>query len=105
MELAAIQKLISMFVEEYNLTASTEIRMLDLFSEIGELSKEYLKGSDYGKEAFCRPPKWEEEFGDVLFSLICIANSTGVDMEAVLVSAINKYKSRFAVKGDIGSDN
>jgi len=46
---------------------------------------------------------WHEELGDVLFSLICIANSTGIDMQQALASALLKYRQRLEKSADAGS--
>ena len=43
--------------------------------------------------------------GDVLFTLICMANKTGVDLEVALDKAINKYQNQINEKGKISSDN
>ena len=45
------------------------------------------------------------ELGDVLFSLVCIANSAGVSLSNCLSGAIMKYEARFSEKGNIGSGN
>ena len=42
------QKRVKDFMGEQGLSFSPEARMLDLVSEVGELAKEVLKGSDYG---------------------------------------------------------
>lgn len=104
MKLIEAQGIVMEFVKKQRLETNVEIRLLDLVSEVGELSKEVLKGNDYGKEQFTITPKWEEEFGDVLFSLICIANSTGINIEDSLNIALEKYKNRVRSKGSIGSD-
>lgn len=43
------------------------------------------------------------EFGDVLFSLICVANSTNIDLEKSLNCALNKYRRRLEDNGKIES--
>lgn len=103
MSIQNTQKTIQEFVKEYHLETDVEARMLDLVSEIGELSKELLKGTQYGKKEFENPPDWQEEFGDVFFSLICLANSTDIDLDAALNTALTKYQSRFDHKGSIES--
>ena len=105
MKLKEVQSIVKQFVSEHQLETSVEARLLDVVSEIGELSKELLKGNDYGKKEFSKTSKWEEEFGDVLFSLICIANSTGINLENSLNIVLNKYTDRIAYKGNIGSNN
>jgi len=47
--------------------------------------------------------EWDSEVGDVLFSLICIANETETNLEDCLKHVIDKYEKRFADKGDLGS--
>ena len=104
MDLSQLQKKVSSFVETNELDDSVEIRLLDLVSEIGELSKEFIKGTDYGKKSFHPTKEWEYELGDVLYSLICVANNTNIDMEKALQKALDKYKKRLALKGDLGSE-
>lgn len=92
------------FVEANELEIPIAYRMLDLVSELGEISKEILKGSAYGKTPFQQTAAWQEELGDVMFSLACIANSTGVNLEKALEDALEKYEKRIAVKGSAGSE-
>ncbi len=98
-----IQEEINEMVKKYNLESSTEIRFIDLVSEIGELGKEILKGDAYGKKQFSKTDNLESEVGDVLFSLICVANGLNIDLKSALDGVITKYNCRFAEKGNIGS--
>lgn len=103
MELSSLQHEVLSFVKQNNLQTSVQIRLLDLVSEIGELSKEVLKGSNYGKKELKNTENLFDEFGDVLFSLICIANNTDIDLEKALNTALNKYRKRFKENGQFGS--
>jgi len=103
MEVSYLQSKVYNFAKENNLETKIESRLLDLVSEVGELSKEFLKSSNYGKEKFENTDKWINEFGDVLFSLICVANKTEIDIEIALDKAFNKYEKRFNEKGNISS--
>lgn len=103
MKLSDFQKKVNEFVEKFDLETTVESRMLDLVSETGELSKEILKGTDYGKKPFEKTGEFESELADAFFSLICIANSTKTDMEAGLDSALAKYEKRLKEKGNAGS--
>ena len=67
MTLDELQKIINDFVEERNIGTTVEHRMLDLLSEAGELSKEVLKSTDYGKRAFEKNNAFKDELGDVFF--------------------------------------
>ncbi len=94
MNLPDVQRNIGLFVEENDLEASVQTRLLDLISETGELSKEMLKATNYGRQTFRAREEWTDELADVLFSLVCLANSTGVDLETALQGALSKYEKR-----------
>ncbi|WP_026477816.1 MazG nucleotide pyrophosphohydrolase domain-containing protein [Alkaliphilus transvaalensis] len=104
MELKDIQNKVEVFIKNNNLDATVEVRVLDLVSEVGELAKEVLKGSNYGKKSLALSDEWEKEIGDVLFSLITIANMTSIDLEKSLIVVLDKYKKRMEEKGHIASD-
>ena len=99
-----MQERVRIFCEKHNMEAPVEHRVLDLVSEIGEVSKEILRMSDYGK----RPPEFREEIrselGDALYSLITVANSLDVDLEDALKLVLEKYERRLK-KGSAGSEN
>ena len=97
------QKTVAEFVKKHHLEASVEARLIDLLAEVGEVAKEALKGSDYGKVDFAQTEAWAEELGDVFFSLVCLANSTDVDLEKALEDVLTKYEKRLDEKGDAGS--
>lgn len=90
-------------MRKHQLDADVEARLLDLVSEVGELSKEALKGSAYGGKEFRVTDAWRSEMGDVLYSLVCLANATGIDLETALRDAMAKCEARLAKKGDAGS--
>jgi len=92
-------------VDRYNLECPIEIRFIDLASEVGELGKELLKSNDYGKKPHKSSPSIADEIGDVLFSLACIANTLGIDMEEAMAAAVEKYHARFVKTGDVSSSN
>lgn len=98
-----IQEKVNDMIKKYSLDSSIEVRFIDLVSEIGELGKEILKSNDYGKTEFLKTNNLESEVGDVLFSLVCIANKLDIDLKDALDGVIEKYNSRFLEKGNIGS--
>lgn len=102
-ELPAFQRTVAGFVEAHGLDAPAEARVLDLVSEVGELAKEVLKGTDYGREAFRETEDWGDELGDALFALICAANGTGVNLAIALDKTLDKYRQRLDLGGDAGS--
>lgn len=93
------------FVKKYHLETSPELRYLDLVSEVGEVGKELLKGSHYGKETFSKTEDLALELGDVLFSLLCLSNCLDISLEESLKQVLQKYETRFQEKGNIGSGN
>ncbi|MEM7821090.1 MAG: MazG-like family protein [Candidatus Aenigmatarchaeota archaeon] len=52
-----LQKRIKKFCKEHNLESPAEHRVLDTMSELGEVAKEILKMSDYGR----KPLRYREE--------------------------------------------
>ena len=103
-----IQEQVKEVVQKYTLEISPELRYIDLTSEVGELGKELLKATQYGKKEFNitdNTDNTESEIGDVLFSTICIANSLDIDIEKALNGVIKKYEDRFNYKGSIGLEH
>lgn len=82
------------FVSTRQLDADATTRLLDLMSEVGELSKVMLQANGYGKRAFAPNDAWRDEMGDVFFALVCLANETHVDLEEALSGALAKYRKR-----------
>ena len=80
-------------------------RLLDIQSEMGELSKEYLKSTKYGTSNFNLNTDFELEFGDILYSLLSLANELNINAEQCLDLVIKKYQDRLNNKKDMGSSN
>ena len=69
--------------------------MLRLMEEVGELAKEI--NHQYGE----KPPKpgeednhIDEEIGDLIFAIICMANSLNIDLEDSFIKTMEKYTKR-----------
>jgi len=89
-----MQEKVARFEREHELGTSAPARLLDLVSEVGELAKETLNGTGYGQREFEAPPSWESEVGDVLYSLITLANATNIDLGNALDRVLEKYAKR-----------
>ena len=98
-----LQEQIKLFCLNYGMIAQPETRVLDIASELGEVSKEVLKGTDYGRVPFSKTDELPEEVGDVLFALIQFANESGVDLDESLKAVMRKYEKRIKEKGDASS--
>ena len=103
MTLPTMQRRVAAFAADADLDASIPFRALDLAAETGELAKEVLKATAYGREPFVPTAGWEDELADTLFALICLANDTGVDLDRALDAALEKYAARLAACGEAGS--
>jgi len=97
------QELVSQMTKKYNLEISPELRYIDLTSELGELGKEILLSTEYGRNEFSATDNLESEIGDTFYSLICIANSLDINLSIALIKVLQKYEKRFFEKGSIGS--
>ena len=96
------QQQVAAFIEEHDLTAPSEYRLLDLHSEVGELAKDAAVSTDYGES----PENLtiaSDEIGDALFALLALAESLDVDADEALDEALEKYRDRMADSGGPGS--
>lgn len=69
--------------------------LAQLIEEVGEVAR--LLNRTYGEQSFKAgedATKLPDEFADVLFVLICLANQTGVDLTAALQANLNKKTAR-----------
>ena len=88
----------------YNKHMSTSARILDITSELGELSKELLKATNYGTKDFVLTKDFKMEYGDLLYAVLSLANETGIDAEESLNIVIEKYSNRLKVSNSLGSN-
>jgi len=68
-----------------------------LMEEVGELAR--IMARKYGEQSFKSgedSEKLGDEMADVLFVLICLANQTGVDLQAALEKSLDKKSKRDA---------
>ena len=62
-----------------------------------------IKSSKYGKDSFVKTAQLESEMGDVLYSLITLANSLDINLEKALNIVLEKYSNRIKATGQAGS--
>lgn len=103
MDIKDLQNKIRRFTKRHRLDSPLESRILDLMSELGEVSKEILITTDYGNKASKKNDKIEGELGDLFYSLITVANKLNIDLEKVLNLTLKKYEERLK-KGSAGSE-
>jgi hypothetical protein len=98
-EMSTLQRTVASFAEEAGIEALVHLRLLDLVSDVGELSKEVLKATDYGRAPFNPPESCAVEMGDGLFALMCLVQSR----LQIHSGAVGKYRGRMALGDDAGS--
>jgi len=94
-DIKKLQGKVNNFVNKNNLSRNPEILMIDFTSEVGELSKEIIKSTDYGRHKIRKiTPETEYELGDVLFCVIRLANEMNIDLDTALEKVLEKYNKR-----------
>lgn len=97
-----LQEKVKDFCQKNNLNSPIELRILDVTSELGEVAKEILKMSSYGKRTIKYSKAFKDEIGDLFYSLITVANFFDINLEDTLFLALSKYEKRLK-KGTLGS--
>ena len=97
------QQQVADFARAHDLLHDPATHALDLVSEVGELAKEVLRATDYGRQPARPGPELTVEVGDALYSLLALAQACGVDVELALREALAKLERRLAHHGDAGS--
>jgi len=103
-----LQERVRSFHRKFGASRNTEVYLLDLVSEVGELAQEYLRSTHYGKKTSVGrrlSKEFAEELGDVLYSLLSLVEVTGYGAEALLDRALDKYRSRILARGGMGSSS
>lgn len=98
-----LQAKIKTFCQANQLESPIEHRVLDAMSELGEVAKEVLKMTNYGRKPLEFRDEIKSELGDVLYSLITIANTFDIDLEESVNQVLAKYEKRL-LKGSAGSE-
>ena len=94
MEKLTLQQAVAQFCNENSLALSLENQVLDLALEVGELAKEVLKASNYGAQQVSVTSAMQQELGDVLYSVLVIANWLGIEAHDLVQNTLDKYQMR-----------
>lgn len=90
------QDKVDQWVRTYGVRYFSELTNLGiLMEEVGELAR--IMTRVYGDQSFKRKDEKHDladELADVLFVAVCIANQTGVDLEAALEKNLDKKTNR-----------
>ena len=100
MTLNEAQKIVDDWIQEYGVRYFSELtNMAMLTEEVGEVAR--IIARQYGDQSFKASDKDKDlgdELADVLFVLICLANQTGIDLEAALKKNLAKKTKRDATR-------
>ncbi len=99
-----LQYKVKTFCTQHNLESPPEHRVLDALAELGEVAKEILKMSDYGRQPLCYRDELKLELGDVVYSIMTIANYFDVDIDEAVNLVLAKYEQRLG-RGGAGSEH
>lgn len=98
MEIKEAQKIVDNWIKEYGVRYFNELTNLAILTEeVGEVAR--IMSRRYGEQSEKESDKNKDlgdEFADVLFVLICLANQTGIDLESALKKNIEKKSIRDA---------
>ncbi len=91
-----MQLTVDAWIKQHGVRYFNELTNMTLLTEeVGELAR--IMARTYGEQSFKdsesnRDPG--EEMADVLFVLLCLANQTGVDLDAAFIKSMKKKTSR-----------
>ena len=98
MEIKEAQKIVDNWIKEYGVRYFNELTNLAILTEeVGEVAR--IMSRRYGEQSEKESDKNKDlgdEFADVLFVLICLANQTGIDLEVALKKNLEKKTIRDA---------
>ncbi len=96
MEIKEAQEIVDKWIKEHGVRYFNELtNMAMLTEEVGEVAR--IIARRYGEQSEKESDKGKDlgdEFADVLFVLICLANQTGVDLEEALSRNLEKKSKR-----------
>lgn len=96
MHIQEAQQKVDDWIKQYGVRYFNELtNTAILMEEVGEVAR--IMSRKYGEQSFKAGETGEnlaDEMADVLFVLICLANQTGVDLEAALVKNLDKKTNR-----------
>ncbi len=98
MTIKQAQHIVDNWIQEFGVRYFSELTNMAILSEeVGEVAR--IISRKYGDQSFKESDKavdLGDEMADVLFVLICLANQTGIDLEAALKKNLDKKTKRDA---------
>lgn len=96
MEIKEAQKIVDDWINKFGVRYFDEMtNTVMLMEEVGEVARIMVRR--YGEQSEKESDKGKDlgdEMADVMFVLICLANQTGIDLEAALIKNLDKKTKR-----------
>ncbi len=96
MEIKEAQKIVDDWIKKFGVRYFDEMtNTVMLMEEVGEVAR--IMARRYGEQSEKESDKNKDlgdEMADVMFVLICLANQTGIDLEAALIKNLDKKTKR-----------
>ena len=104
MEIKTYQEEVDLWIKTVGVRYFSELtNMAILTEEVGEVAR--LISRMYGEQSFKNPMSLEEqkesladELADVIWVAVCLANQTGIDLEAALTKNLEKKSKRDSLR-------
>ena len=104
MEIKAYQEEVDHWIKTVGVRYFSELtNMAILTEEVGEVAR--LISRMYGEQSFRNPMSPEEqkdsladELADVIWVAVCLANQTGIDLDAALIKNLEKKSKRDSLR-------
>ena len=92
-----LQARIAQTADKLGLHATAPIMTLGLLTDLGRLADEALAGTSFGRRPFRPPDAWAQRLADIAFTVINLADQTGVDLESAVLAALTRYEASTAL--------
>ncbi|MBK6496653.1 MAG: nucleotide pyrophosphohydrolase [Saprospiraceae bacterium] len=104
MEIKTYQEEVDLWIKTVGVRYFSELtNMAILTEEVGEVAR--LISRMYGEQSFKNPMSLEEqkesladELADVIWVTVCLANQTGIDLQAALIKNLEKKSKRDSLR-------
>jgi NTP pyrophosphatase (non-canonical NTP hydrolase) len=88
-----VQTKVSQAADKLGLHANAPTLTLTLLSELGRLSDEVLAATGGGRRVFRPTEGWQQRLADIAFTVINLADQTGVDLATALDGTIARHEA------------
>ncbi|NCO88700.1 hypothetical protein AUK04_00885 [Candidatus Roizmanbacteria bacterium CG2_30_33_16] len=97
------QKEVAEIIKKFNFNWSAHVQFIHLVEEVGELGealtvKQGDRKGGSGKKALADHGDIEEEIGDILFSLINLANRYNLSLDKIIEDTFRIYQKKLLLK-------